>query len=137
MSWSASLGMPRNDGPRRQRAVPSLQLGPRERRLRETQRGRDLADHQQSPPSTMTPELDVESASGSPALRIDSAETVHQIAATIRRQVGAELRRRGVVVAMSGGIDSSVCAALAVQALGPERVFGLIMPERDSDPASF
>jgi NAD+ synthase len=33
---------------------------------------------------------------------------------------------------MSGGIDSSVCAALAVKALGPDRVFGLLLPERDS-----
>jgi NAD+ synthase len=48
--------------------------------------------------------------------------------------VGAtrKLRRRGLVVAMSGGIDSSVCAALAVRALGPERVYGLLLPERDS-----
>src|SRR5205085_11910220 len=37
---------------------------------------------------------------------------------------------------MSGGIDSSVCAALAVEALGPKHVFGLMMPEHDSSPAS-
>lgn len=41
-------------------------------------------------------------------------------------------RRKGVVVALSGGIDSSVSAALAVHALGPERVFGIHMPERES-----
>lgn len=51
-------------------------------------------------------------------------------AATLRR-----LRRRGLVVAMSGGIDSSVCAALAVQAVGRERVFGILLPERDSSSA--
>jgi NAD+ synthase len=37
---------------------------------------------------------------------------------------------------MSGGVDSSVCAALAVRAVGPNRVFGLFMPERESDPLS-
>jgi NAD+ synthase len=37
---------------------------------------------------------------------------------------------------MSGGVDSSVCAALAVEAVGPARVFGLFMPERESDPES-
>lgn len=41
-------------------------------------------------------------------------------------------RRRGVVVALSGGIDSSAVAALAVRALGPDRVFGIHMPERES-----
>jgi NAD+ synthase len=48
----------------------------------------------------------------------------------------SRLKRRGFVVAISGGIDSSVCAALAVRALGAGRVFGLLMPERDSSPES-
>ena len=42
--------------------------------------------------------------------------------------VAGTLHRRGVVVAMSGGIDSSVCAALAVRALGAAKVFGLLLP---------
>lgn len=46
------------------------------------------------------------------------------------------LRRRGLVIAMSGGVDSSVCAALAVRALGASKVFGLMLPERDSSPHS-
>jgi NAD+ synthase len=37
---------------------------------------------------------------------------------------------------MSGGVDSSVSAALAVRAFGPRRELGLFMPERDSDPVS-
>src|SRR5256885_7604659 len=37
---------------------------------------------------------------------------------------------------MSGGIDSSVCAALAVRAVGPDHVFGLLMPEQDSETES-
>jgi NAD+ synthase len=54
----------------------------------------------------------------------------------IRELMRQHLRRRGLVVAMSGGIDSSVCAALAVKALGPDKVFGLLMPERDSSSES-
>jgi NAD+ synthase len=44
--------------------------------------------------------------------------------------------KRGVVLGLSGGVDSSVCAALAVRALGPKKVFGLLMPERDSSAGS-
>jgi NAD+ synthase len=66
------------------------------------------------------------------ALRIDAARETERIAAAVRQDVTAGLRRRGAVVGLSGGIDSSVVAALCVRALGPERVFGLLMPERDS-----
>jgi NAD+ synthase len=69
-------------------------------------------------------------------LELDPAAAVQQIAAALRVQVGDTLKRRGLVVGMSGGVDSSVCAALAVRALGAKRVFALFMPERDSDPAS-
>jgi NAD+ synthase len=44
----------------------------------------------------------------------------------------AQTKRRGVVVALSGGIDSSTVAALCVTALGKDRVFGLHMPEQES-----
>ena len=47
-----------------------------------------------------------------------------------------DFRRRGCVVAISGGIDSAVCAALSVGAMGASRVFGLLLPERESSPAS-
>jgi NAD+ synthase len=69
-------------------------------------------------------------------LQIDAAAEVERISEFLRSQLGEVLHRRGLVIAMSGGIDSSVCAALAVQAVGPKRVFGLFMPERDSDPLS-
>ena len=46
------------------------------------------------------------------------------------------LRRRGFVVAISGGVDSAVCAALAVRAVGAPRVFALLLPERESSPES-
>ncbi len=61
---------------------------------------------------------------------------VARIGQSIRDGLSRDLRRRGLVVALSGGIDSSVCAALAVQAVGADRVFGLLLPERDSSPES-
>lgn len=69
-------------------------------------------------------------------LRLDPARAVQQIVRKLRRQLYGTLRRRGLVVAMSGGVDSSVSAALAVRAVGAERVLGLSLPERDSDSAS-
>jgi len=65
-------------------------------------------------------------------LRIDAERVADEIASAIRREVLETLRRRGAVVGMSGGIDSSVVAALCTRALGKERVVGLLMPERDS-----
>ena len=65
-------------------------------------------------------------------LQIDPLREAAEIESRIRSIVLGDLRRRGIVVAMSGGIDSSVVATLAVRALGPGRVFGLLLPERDS-----
>lgn len=70
------------------------------------------------------------------ALRIDPAVESDRIAGAIREQVTRTLRRRGVVVGLSGGIDSAVTAALCVRALGAARVLGLLMPERESSPES-
>lgn len=69
-------------------------------------------------------------------LRLDEAAEIGRIATRVREACSRELRRRGLVIAMSSGIDSSVCAALAVRAVGPEKVFGLILPERDSSADS-
>lgn len=69
-----------------------------------------------------------------PFLALDLEAEADRIASAFRKLVVDKLRRRGVVVAMSGGIDSSVSAALAVRALGPDRVFGLMLPEKDSSP---
>ena len=66
-------------------------------------------------------------------LDIDYAAEAERIAARLREIASRELHRRGLIVAISGGIDSSVCAALAVEALGKDRVFCLILPETDSD----
>lgn len=69
-------------------------------------------------------------------LKINEAAEIERIAARLREIIAKDLHRRGLVVAMSGGIDSSVSAALAVRALGPRKVLGLILPERDSSPGS-
>jgi NAD+ synthase len=56
-----------------------------------------------------------------------------QICSALRDIVGTQLRRRGAVVGLSGGIDSSVTVALCARAFGPERTLALLMPEADSD----
>ena len=65
-------------------------------------------------------------------LRIDAEKEVEKIVPLLREMVGKRLKRRGLVVGISGGIDSSVSAALAVKALGKDRVVALQMPERHS-----
>jgi len=69
-------------------------------------------------------------------LRLDLDQVTGQITSALRHQVGEVLRRSGIVVAMSGGVDSSVCAALAAAAVGARRVLGLSLPERESDAES-
>ena len=65
-------------------------------------------------------------------LDIDAEAVTAEIVDALRRLVGQELRRRGAVVAVSGGIDSAVTAALCVRAFGAERTLGVSMPEADS-----
>jgi len=65
-------------------------------------------------------------------LLLDAQEAADSIASRLREIVVATLKRRGIVVGLSGGIDSSVTAGLAVRALGRQHVLGLQMPEADS-----
>jgi NAD+ synthase len=65
-------------------------------------------------------------------LTLDYAQEAERIGAVLCEAVFRRFKKKGVVVALSGGIDSSVVAGLSVRALGKERVFGLLMPERDS-----
>jgi NAD+ synthase len=65
-------------------------------------------------------------------LQIDAPRVAAQIEDAIRTQVFQSLRRRGIVVGLSGGIDSSVVTTLSARALGPDKVLALLMPERDS-----
>jgi NAD+ synthase len=63
-------------------------------------------------------------------------KAVSAIIEKLRNDVLINFRRNGGVVGISGGIDSSVCLALSVRAFGPDKVVGIIMPERDSSPDS-
>jgi NAD+ synthase len=69
-------------------------------------------------------------------INIDPAAEAHRIIQQMREIVGERLRKRGAVIGISGGIDSSVCLALSAGAFGPERVLGVTMPESDSNPES-
>ena len=60
---------------------------------------------------------------------------VNEITEKLRNDAAA-LGRKGGVIGISGGIDSSVCLALAAKAFGPDRVLGVMIPEKDSNPES-
>ena len=66
----------------------------------------------------------------------DVESAVENITRKMREDVFHNLKRLGGVVGTSGGIDSSVCLALSAKAFGPEKVLGIIMPEKDSSPES-
>ena len=69
-------------------------------------------------------------------LALDEAVEIDNISARIRELLQKDLKKRGLVVAISGGVDSAVCAALAVKAVGTGKVFGLLLPEHDSSSQS-
>jgi len=68
-------------------------------------------------------------------LKIDCKNESKRICAFIQQQTIA-MRREGVVIDISGGIDSALTATLCVRALGKDKVLGLILPEKDSNPVS-
>ncbi|MCW8934281.1 MAG: NAD(+) synthase [Gammaproteobacteria bacterium] len=72
----------------------------------------------------------------SDVLNLDMDAEVEKISARFKSILRTDLNRRGLIIAMSGGIDSSVSAALAVKALGKKKVFGLLLPEKDSSDFS-
>lgn len=81
----------------------------------------------------MTPNIDAQIQE---LFAFDMEKETARIGEWIRGLLRTHLRKRGLVVAISGGIDSSVCAALAVRAVGRDKVFGLLMPEKDSSSES-
>jgi NAD+ synthase len=66
----------------------------------------------------------------------DVEATVNEIVNKLRQDVLTRLNRNGAVIGISGGIDSSVCMALSVNAFGPEKILGVMMPEKDSSSDS-
>src|SRR6266545_1914422 len=69
-------------------------------------------------------------------LKIDPVAESSRIEDTIRKIVLAQLKRKGAIVGVSGGIDSAVVLALCTRALGQERVVALLMPEAESSADS-
>ena len=69
-------------------------------------------------------------------LTIDPEEVAGKIEEFIRDAVANTFKRKGIVIGLSGGLDSAVSAALSVRALGADRVTGFLLPEKDSNPIS-
>jgi len=65
-------------------------------------------------------------------LSINCEVVSEEIQNFVRNTVFNVLKKRGVVIGISGGIDSSVSTAICVNALGKEKVFGILMPEKES-----
>ena len=74
----------------------------------------------------------VEHVFSNDVLHIDPEKEVAKISKRLRDLMVNRLKRRGVIIGLSGGIDSSVTTALAVKAFGQARVLALLMPERHS-----
>ncbi len=69
-------------------------------------------------------------------LDIDPAAETERIVSLLRHSIGQVMHRRGGVIGISGGVDSSVVLALCVRAFGPRRIVAIMMPEADSEPDS-
>ncbi len=70
------------------------------------------------------------------SIKIDPAKEFEKISTKLRDDVTKKLKKRGAVVGISGGIDSSVVLAICAKTFGPERVLGVMLPENDSNPDS-
>jgi len=70
------------------------------------------------------------------SLDINPEKETDRIVQALRQHVHQMMHRRGAVLGISGGVDSSVVLALCVRAFGPDNVTALLLPEKDSDPES-
>ena len=68
-------------------------------------------------------------------LKIDPVQELDKLSEFIVGQMNA-FRKKGVIVGLSGGIDSACIAAVTVHAIGKEKVIGLVLPESESNPIS-
>lgn len=75
-------------------------------------------------------------AFSSNVLEIDAKRVTEEIEDAVREIVFHRLRRKGAIIGLSGGLDSSVTAAICARALGKDRVLGLLMPEGESSQDS-
>ncbi len=69
-------------------------------------------------------------------LKIDPQKELERLTEFVVQQVKTVYRRKGVIVGLSGGIDSACMVSIAVHAMGKERVVGLVLPEKESNPVS-
>ena len=88
------------------------------------------------PPARQLPAHDSDTGANrmfsSAMLKLDAAAETARIVESMRVHVLGTLRKQGAVVGLSGGIDSSVVAALCAEAFGRDRVVALFMPEHHS-----
>jgi NAD+ synthase len=68
-------------------------------------------------------------------LRIDCKSEAERIIAFITGQVQS-MHRKGIVIGLSGGVDSALSAALSVKAVGKDKVLALLLPDKESSPQS-
>jgi len=68
-------------------------------------------------------------------LKLDCEKEINQVCSFIKQQT-TSMRREGIVLGLSGGIDSALAVELCVRALGKDKVLGLLLPEKESNPVS-
>ena len=70
-------------------------------------------------------------------LLIDNTESkIDAFAQKLKNDILLVTKRKGAVVGISGGIDSSVTLALTAKAIGAQNVIGILLPEKDSSSES-
>ncbi len=67
-------------------------------------------------------------------LKVNEIKTVEEISYFLQDQLFNKFKKSGIVVGLSGGLDSSLTAALGVKILGRDKVLGIILPEKESNP---